>query len=184
MTKEQWQAILSRDPAYDGQFFYASKTSKAVCRPSCTAYPRTLKNAVLFTSLEEALQEGYHPCGRCHPELSEWRGAKQELAERAISYIQAHFTEKFSLTELAKALFVDKIYLSKSFKEATGSTLLSFHNQTRCQFACQLLTDPATSIELVASQCGFSTPSHFSRVFKSIYRCTPSDYRQNYLNDL
>ncbi|UJP04288.1 MAG: bifunctional transcriptional activator/DNA repair enzyme protein Ada, partial [Nitrosomonas sp.] len=37
----RWQAVLAREPAADGRFFYAVKTTGIYCRPSCPA--RTAK---------------------------------------------------------------------------------------------------------------------------------------------
>lgn len=109
---------------------------------------------------------------------SERQGAKRELARRAMEYIQAHSTEKFSLEAIAGVLFVDRIYLSKCFKSVTGTTLLKYHNQVRCEAASRLLTGSDLSMELIAVRVGFATPSHFARVFRSVYGCSPSSFRK------
>lgn len=35
VTDEKWKAIYENDKAYDDRFFYAVKTTKIFCRPSC-----------------------------------------------------------------------------------------------------------------------------------------------------
>lgn len=104
--------------------------------------------------------------------------AHRAAADRATEYIQAHYTEKFSLEQIANALFLNKIYLSKCFKQATGGTLLQYHNRVRCEKACELLKNPDLSIEIVSDRVGFATPSHFARIFRGIYGCSPSEYRK------
>ena len=103
--------------------------------------------------------------------------ACQEIAGRAKEYIEEHYTEKFSLDAVADALYINKIYLSKSFKKATGSTLLAYHNMTRCSRAAEMLSSSDLHVEIIGSMVGYVTPSHFAKVFRSIYGCSPSEYR-------
>ena len=178
MTEEQWQAIRDCNPAYDGVFYCALRTTKVICRPSCRSRMCNPKNIVIFDTLEEGINAGYRPCKRCHSDIPGWKGAQAELAQRAKAYISQSYIEKFSLAGIAKALCIDKIYLSKSFKAVTGTTLLRYHNKMRCDEACRLLKETALSIEVIGARLGFSTSSHFARVFKSFYHCSPTDYRK------
>ena len=104
--------------------------------------------------------------------------AKQKLTERAKDYLQQHYTEKFSLDELAASLYVNKNYLARVFKETSGTTLLQYHNGLRCERARKLLEDPGYSIAVVAFKSGFASASHFSRIFRNYEGCTPSEYRK------
>ena len=184
MTKEQWKAIKTKDANYDGRFFYAVKTRKTICRPSCPTKTTDSKNIIIFNTLEEGLAAGFHPCSRCRPELPQWQGAKPELVKRAKKYIDEHYAEKFSLDKIADALFINKIYLSKTFKEVTGTTPLKYHNKVRVNHAAMLLKNSDDNVQTIGSKVGFSTPSHFTRIFRSVYQCTPSEYRKNYLDSL
>lgn len=181
MTQSQWLAIKNNDKRYDGVFFYALKTTKTVCRPSCTARTCNPKNVIIFKSLDEAIAKGFRPCCRCRPDQMNWEGAKKELAESAKQYIREHYTEKFSLETIANVLFVNDSYLLRAFKDSTGRTLLQYHNYTRCLAAQKLLTQQELSISYISHSVGYCTPSHFARVFKKIFGCTPSEYRDNYL---
>ena len=109
------------------------------------------------------------------------KGAKPALAAKAEAYIREHYVSKFSLDTMASALYVDKIYLAKTFKEVTGMTLLKFHNKVRCDAAAALLRETDLHIEVIGSRVGYATPSHFARLFRSIYGCSPSSYRKTYL---
>ena len=105
--------------------------------------------------------------------------AKCVLAHRAASYIEQHYTEKFSLNHMAEDLYINKIYLAKSFKSVTGTTLLSYHNECRCREARRLLSETKLPIDIIGAQVGFVTASHFSRIFKEKNACTPSEYRRS-----
>lgn len=104
--------------------------------------------------------------------------AQRIAADKAIDYIRTHYTEKFSLDRIAGALFLNKIYLSKCFKQVTGVTLLQYFNRVRCEKACELLMDSTLSIEIISDRVGFAIPSHFARIFRGIYGCSPSEYRK------
>ena len=184
MTKEQWLAIRNRDKTYDGQFFYGLRTTKSVCKPSCPAKTCNPKNVIIFDTLEEAIAKGFHPCRRCRPDQPDWKGSKAELAEAAKARIEAHYTEKFCLEELAGALYVNKSYLVRVFRECTGSTLLTYHNQVRCREAEKLLQIPDLKISLVGNRVGYPSASHVTRIFHSLYGLTPTEYRNRYLRTL
>lgn len=184
VTREQWLAIKNGDGSFDGRFYYALKTTKKICRPSCRKKNCDPKKVLVFDTLDEALALGFHPCGRCRPDRSSWEGTKTELARSAESFIREHYTEKFSLDALAGALHIDKSYLLRTFKAITGSTLLEFHNRVRCEAARELLTRPELSISYIASAVGYVSASHFTQVFRKIVGKTPSDYRAAYLESL
>lgn len=110
--------------------------------------------------------------------LQNSRGAQAATAKKAADYIEAHFTEKFSLERMAAALFINKIYLAKCFKRVTDYTLLQYHNLVRCEKAAELLRTTDLSIEIISGQVGYATASHFSRTFRTVYHCSPMEYRK------
>ena len=48
--QEMWDAISNSDTNYDGIFFYAVKTTKIFCRPSCKSKLPKRKNVCYFES--------------------------------------------------------------------------------------------------------------------------------------
>ena len=182
MNHEEWHAIKNNDKNYDGQFFYALKTTRTVCRPSCTARTCNPQNVIIFYNLEEAIQHGFRPCYRCRPEQMDWNGAKAELAKSAKKWIEDNYTKKFSLEQIASSLYVNKSYLLRVFKTITGYTLLGYHNYVRCEIAKNLFTQQELTISQISTRVGFTTSSHFTKVFKKIYGCTPSAFRKQHLD--
>lgn len=114
---------------------------------------------------------------RANREMESRRDAGQGLARAAREYVEAHSEEKFSLQEMADALFVNGSYLLRVFKANTGHTLLWYHNYIRCDRAKALLRNENMSISQVGEQVGFVSSAHFSHVFKKMTGMTPSDYR-------
>ena len=65
---KQWQQVLERDATADGQFFYAVKSTRIVCKPSCPSRRPTRKQVQFFPTLAAAEAAGFRPCKRCEPE--------------------------------------------------------------------------------------------------------------------
>ena len=110
--------------------------------------------------------------------MSEKQTSGKALSEAAKAYMEAHSEEKFSLEEMAKALYVNGSYLLRTFKRHTGMTPLSFHHQLRCAKAKVLLAQTDLSVSQVGEAAGFVSSSHFSHIFRKTEGCTPSEYRR------
>lgn len=63
--KEKIQAIFNRSKRCANAFCYGVKTTRIVCRPSCSARLPSVKNIELFDTLEDAVKKGYRPCKIC-----------------------------------------------------------------------------------------------------------------------
>ena len=70
MTDERARAFYASDPAWDGRFVAAVRTTGIFCRPSCRARKPLPKNVVFMTDAAEARAAGYRACLRCQPEAS------------------------------------------------------------------------------------------------------------------
>lgn len=62
-----YRALVERDPAYEGVFVVAVRTTSIYCRPTCTARKPRRKNVEFFATAAEAEAEGYRACRRCRP---------------------------------------------------------------------------------------------------------------------
>ncbi len=103
-----------------------------------------------------------------------------ELAKAAQSYMESHSRERFSLQEMADALFVNGSYLLRTFRRCMGITPLRYHHRVRCREAEELLTRTDLSISEIGETVGFATSSHFTHIFKKTVGCTPSEYRSTH----
>ena len=109
--------------------------------------------------------------------MSEKQSSGAVLAQAARQYIEDHSTERFSLQEMANALFVNGSYLLRTFKRHTGVTPLSYHHQVRCEKAKVLLTQTDKCVSEIGEAVGFVSSSHFSHIFRKMEHCTPTEYR-------
>lgn len=107
---------------------------------------------------------------------------KNEHAEKIARYIQKNFAQLFTIADIAEHLCLHKSYVSHVFKEMTGYTIMEYVMHTRLKHARYILEAKSDmSIEQVAYESGFESPSHFSRYFKSKVGMSPKDYRKKRL---
>ena len=97
------------------------------------------------------------------------------------NYILHHLSESITTDAIAKELFMSRSHLSHSFKAETGMALSDFIMQKKIEEAKKLLHYSTKSLSAISTYLGFSSQSHFSRVFKKYVGENPSVYR-NKLN--
>jgi len=117
----QWQQVLARDTAADGQFFYAVKSTMIYCRPSCPSRRPARQNVRFFPTASAAEQAGFRACKRCKPELATPRPDPQAgLIARASDYLATHATERTRLADLARVTGVGRLTLLRAFRRVLG----------------------------------------------------------------
>ncbi len=62
------RAFYASDPAWDGRFVVAVRTTGIFCRPSCRVRKPLPKNIAVMADAAEARAAGYRACLRCQPE--------------------------------------------------------------------------------------------------------------------
>lgn len=97
------------------------------------------------------------------------------------NYVQHHISEPVSVEKLAEKLFLSRPYLSRRFKAETGKSLTDFILEEKTEEAKRLLRYSDKSLTAIASYLGFSSQSHFARVFKKYAAMTPGEYREHSL---
>lgn len=103
------------------------------------------------------------------------RGTSDESIKQAIAYIKSNYAQRLTLDEIADEVNLSKYYFAREFKKATGMTVVAYINAIRCRNAKKLLLSQKYSISEIASQCGFENNSYFSKTFKNVMGCLPSE---------
>ena len=96
------------------------------------------------------------------------------------NYIQHHMSEPITAEKMAEELFLNRSYLSRKFKEETGETLTDFILKEKAEEAKRLLRYSDKSFSSIGAYLGFSSPGHFSQIFRKYTGKTPSEYRGRY----
>ena len=85
-----------------------------------------------------------------------------------------------TIEQLASECGQSPTKFKKEFKEVFGDTPHHWAVRRRLEFAQRLLEYTNLPVKIVAQQAGFSTTSHFIRLFKAEYGHTPTHQRKLY----
>ncbi len=97
---------------------------------------------------------------------------------RAVAAILDRPAADHSVTSLAKEAGMSRSGFAREFKEALNLTPMEFVTRARLSLAHRLLLTTGISVEGIASMVGFSSRSHFSRLFREHYGADPSSVRR------
>ena len=105
---------------------------------------------------------------------------KQQLIKESIAYIEKHYQEPMSVSDIARALGTSTSYLSRIFKESTGETIIRTINHKRIEKAKIYLKDTDYKVYEVADILGFENVTYFSRFFKKHTGISPKEYKESW----
>ncbi len=183
---ELWEtAWTQRDPAFDGRFFVAVKTTGIYCRCVCPVRLPLRCNVEFLPSAAAAEAEGYRPCLRCRPETAPfspaWKGTLTtvERAYRLIVEDGALDGNRASVEALATRLGMTGRHFRRLFVRHLGATPSAVARTARVQRAKRLLSDTALPMIDIAIQAGFGSLRRFNAVFAEVYHRPPSAIRRS-----
>src|SRR6185295_16098432 len=114
LDETRWHAFMERDPASDGHFFVAVKTTGIYCRPTCPAKRPKRDNVRFYATGAEAARAGFRPCKRCKPDQPSLAGQHAAMIEAACRTIESAETEP-KLEELAGAAGLSPYHFHRLF---------------------------------------------------------------------
>lgn len=98
--------------------------------------------------------------------------------KKVISFIQLKYPEPIKIESIAYACGLNRSYLTRLFKEATGYSLQEYLLVYRMKVATKLLLDTDLTVQVIAGQVGYSDAFTFTKAFKRHIGKSPSDYRR------
>ncbi len=104
---------------------------------------------------------------------------KLKLIKKVVKYIKRHYDEELTVEKISEHCGYSRFYVSKTFKEVTGYTVIWYINAVRIEKAKSLLKSGDLSMSEIASQCGFINQSYFGKVFKKLENISPHEYKAN-----
>lgn len=99
--------------------------------------------------------------------------------KRAREIVETRFLEPLSLGDIANAVGVHHVHLSREFRKHNRCTVGELIRQRRVEHSCHLLAHSEKTLAEIALVCGFSDQSHFSLMFKRHMGLTPSKFRDH-----
>ena len=169
----RWAAVLARDPAADGRFFYSVKTTGVYCRPSCASRTARPENVAFHATTAAAERAGFRPCKRCRPD----RPAGEQAARVAQPCRPIGRAQQMpSLATLAQHAGLSPWHLHRVFKTVTGLTPKAYAAAHRAQRVKAGLRKGATVTEAIYA-AGYNSSARFYEQSNAVLGMTPSRYR-------
>jgi two-component system response regulator YesN len=99
--------------------------------------------------------------------------------QKILQYMDKHFSQPLTLTEVAKHFHFNPSYLSNYFTVHNKEGFNEYLNRIRIDKACTLLREnPNLSISEISNLVGYSDHSYFTKVFRKLMGISPSHYRK------
>ena len=105
------------------------------------------------------------------------RGIASALARRVRSYIIENITSFSGMNELSKTFKMNSQHLSRVFTKIYGESIVSFVNRLRIDLAKKFLLTTDKNVSTIAKASGFTSTSHFHRVFKKEAGLSATEFR-------
>src|SRR5690606_1418426 len=97
---------------------------------------------------------------------------------KAVRYIEDHYMESCSLTDVAGVVHLSPNYFSNLFKKEKGESFVNYVTGVRMDKAKILLSNTNMKISEIAESIGYDDPNYFTTVFKQLVKCSPREFRK------
>jgi len=100
------------------------------------------------------------------------------LIQKSIEYMQEHFRESLTLTDISRTIGLSVSYFSYLFKQETGKNYIEYLNEIRLLATMKDLMNTDEKVVVVAQKNGFQNLEYFSRYFKKQTGESPARWRK------
>jgi two-component system response regulator YesN len=102
---------------------------------------------------------------------------KDSIFSQLLQYINKNYDRRLYLRDIAKHFGLTPNYCCNLFSKTTGMTFSQYVTKLRMNRASLLLKYPELSINKIAGMVGFDDYTYFEKIFKRVFKNTPSEYR-------
>ncbi len=103
-----------------------------------------------------------------------------ERIKLMMDYIRDHYPEAVTVDEIAASAGVSSRECSRCFRRCIGASPIEHLTQYRVRMAAKALRETSRTVLEISEDCGFSTPSYFSKIFRDQMGQTPKEYRKQH----
>lgn len=98
--------------------------------------------------------------------------------QKAVEYIHSHHENRISVKDLLAEVPLSRRLPEKRFRAVTNESIYQYISKLRIRRFADMLVDTQESVTNIAITLGEADAKNLSRKFKSIYGCTPLEYRE------
>lgn len=108
---------------------------------------------------------------------SERETATEDIVKSIIQFLQKNYASEINFSQIASDYNFSASYLTKIFREHTGTSPIKYLIEYRIKIAKSLLKDTNLTVKEIAEKTGFVDQFYFSKCFKNYCGITPSQYK-------
>lgn len=168
-----YNALMARDPAYDGFAYVAVKSTGIFCRLTCPARKPKRENTTFFGTVAECMEAGFRPCRRCRPLAK--AGEADPMVKSLTDALDREPERRWSEADVI-AMGYDPSSVRRAFKKHFGITFLDMARLRRVGKAVDRLTEGESVIN-AQLDAGFDSGSGFRAAMTRLLGHAPADLR-------
>lgn len=103
----------------------------------------------------------------------------KDIVRQIAAYIDNHYFEEISLSQLSRQYGVEHSYLSKMFRQEMKENLILYLSGKRVEKAIEYMKQTEHNLTEIAFIVGYDDYTYFSRVFRKITGKSPREYKNS-----
>ena len=169
-SEEFYQALVAKNPDFEGVFYVGVKTTGIFCRPTCSARKPKFENCEFHKTAQEALLASFRPCLRCQP-LSN-PNQVSDLVRTLVESVESDPTKRWSNRDFDK-LSIDAATARRQFQKRFGMTFVQYARARRMGIATKQIREGSAVTE-VQVKTGYQSSSGFRDAFSKVMGAAPT----------
>jgi AraC family transcriptional regulator of adaptative response/methylated-DNA-[protein]-cysteine methyltransferase len=171
LKKTYYNALLERDPKYDGVFFVGVKTTGVFCHATCPARKPKFDNCEFFSTAKDALLASFRPCKRCQP-LSP-PNQQSPIIDKLICAVEAQPEKRWKSQDF-RLLGLDESTARRQFKKRFDMTFIEYARSRRMGLAMKHIRSGSSVID-AQLDVGYESSSGFRGAFSKVLGVAPTN---------
>lgn len=168
-----YEALVARDPSYDGLAYVGVTSTGIFCRLTCPARNPKRENTEFYATVAECLEAGFRPCKRCKPLAR--AGEMSDIVKTLTEALEADPARRWREEDIV-AMGLDPSTVRRAFKRHLGITFLDMARLRRLGLAANQLAAGAPVIE-AQLEAGFDSGSGFRAAINRMIGEAPKSAR-------
>ena len=116
------------------------------------------------------------------PEIKGQNSDDSDRLNRVFDHVMKNFKEDIEMDDIARLANMSYSGFCRYFKMRTKKNFTHFVNEIRVGYACRRLMETDLSVETICYESGFNNKTNFMEQFRKIIKCTPYQFKKNYLS--
>ena len=173
-----YNAILQKNPTYEGSFITCVKTTGIFCRPACTARKPKRENVEFVDTCNAAIKKGYRACKVCKPLIE--KGTDPNYIISLIKDLEKDPFLRIKDVDLRKRN-LNPVHIRRWFKVNHNMTFQAYQRMLRINHSYSELSEGKKVAE-TAYRNGFESISGFKSSFQNVFGDQPENKSKAVIN--